>query len=175
MALPAKGDPRRPLLLAIRSARILGIIALLFAGCVAYLSVLMMAAHVGAGGPLGLAALAVLYGAGGGAFLVFASYLKQRRYWAVVACLVLSSFLLLFSVLGAAGVLFQRARGQNVSTLRLFVVFLAVAAFAQLVYHLCQSLEAIKYVPVEEKPGFEPVMALPDSPPAPLPPAEPGP
>lgn len=83
MALPPKGDPRRPLYLAIRSTRMLAIFFLLFGifGAAALfiprgmssraqtlITILTLMAYIGPGA----------------AYLVFSIYLKQLRFWAVV-------------------------------------------------------------------------------------------
>jgi hypothetical protein len=45
------------------------------------------------------------------------------------------------------------------------VLIFILLALAQLIYHLALSFDAIKYAPVEEQHGFEPLMAQPVEPP----------
>jgi hypothetical protein len=65
MALPPKGDPRRPLVLGVRSTRLFGIIFLLFGLCSSLPMLLMPRSFIGmrgAGGGVSLIVLAIYVG-----------------------------------------------------------------------------------------------------------------
>ena len=203
MALPPRGDPRRPLHLAIRSLRALGIVLLLFGTCT-LVPMMMMMTRTGAGrGVVGPAWIMVLgsffYAVPGALFVVFSVYLGRHRFWAVVGALIVSSVVGLFLLLGSVSVLVVvlTRTGAPRDTTPIAVVavifLLFVAAIGQLIYHLAKSFEAIKHPPFgQEFRGFEPIALQPAMPlppqhqagpgfiapgpfPAPFPPAAPQP
>lgn len=164
MALPQKGDPRRPLHLAIRSIRLLGIIFLLLGSCVSI--VFFLPAARGRGAKLGGLLAMLVYVGPGVAYLIFSIFLKERKFWAVVAALVLASLQLIVVlvsgiVIGAS--VATRGIGPRTGDLLGFVFALGLVglALSQLIYHLALSFESIKYIPLEVQRGFEPVMPPP--------------
>ena len=170
MALPPKGDPRRPLHLAIRSTRMLGIVFLLFGTC----SVAPMMRTMGRAGMVGYPAFlligAAVYLAAGGAFLLFSIFLARRQFWAVVAALVVSSVVSLiwiFAAIALVVALLANAGdiGSPPALIGGAVLLLLIAALWQLIYHLALSFEAIKYPPFgQEVRGFEPLPVVPAQP-----------
>ena len=172
MPLPPKGDPRRPMHLAIRSMRLLGIILILLTllGFVPFL-------YISGGGRavprlmlMFFFSALVIYLIPGVLFLIFAIFLKRRQFWAVVGGIVLSSILLIFSLLSLVAVLlnFATAGHTPVGFIGLMISMLFLAAFTQLIIHLSQSFKALNYFPVEEQRGFEVAPVAPIAPP-PLP------
>jgi len=161
MALPPKGDPRRPLHLAVRSMRLLGGILLLFTSCMA-LSVGMTLIRLGPKmltSPLMFIGM-LLYFVPGVCFFVFAHYLKRRQAWAVVASICLAGVGCLFMLIGLFGLAVistSQSRGGAPMLIPAGIMLLILAALGQLIYHLARSFEAIKYMPPEER-GFEPIM-----------------
>ena len=185
MALPPKGDPRRPLHLAIRSTRVLGVVLLLFGTCAFFpymMSVSRVGAAPGAVPPAWtLIMVAMFYFVPGTLFLVFAIFLGRRQLWAVVSALVLSSLMEIFFLLGLFGLavtgLSSFGRGNQVAfAIAVAVMVLFCLAVGQLIYHLAKSFEAIKHPPFgQEIRGFEPLpvrpIVVPQAPIDPTPPA----
>jgi len=168
MALPPRGDPRRPLHLAIRSTRVLAILFLLFGTC-AFIPMLMQGGMPRRGGLfLGVSDL-LFYIGPGAAYLVFSLFLRQRQFWAVVAALVLASIQLILTLFFAGALLIATLRQPNssISLIAGGMVALVILALGQLIYHLALSFEAIKYGSVEQQHGFEPLMVQPVDLPAP--------
>jgi hypothetical protein len=181
MALPPKGDPRRPLHLAIRSTRVLGVILLLFGTCA--LMPFMM--YMSRAGPRGAASappmwmtfmVALVYFIPGALFMVLSMFLGRRQSWAIVCALVLASLLTFFFLFAFAGfVVGVLSRSEPRAWMAIPVVLIALFGLAvgQLIYHLCKSFEAIKYPPFgQDFRGFEPlpvqrVMTAPVDPPPP--------
>jgi hypothetical protein len=165
MAVPPKGDPRRPLHLAIRSTRVLAVIFLLLGTC-SFSPFFLRGPMPGSAGLFISMSVLVFYIGPGVAYLVFSIYLKRRQFWAVVAALVLASIQLFLSLLGGVFFVVAMAAGQSrtpsvptaVAVIPTAIIGLVVLALAQLVYHLALSFEAIKYAPAEELRGFEPLM-----------------
>jgi hypothetical protein len=166
MAVPPRGDPRRPLHLAIRSTRVLAIIFLLFGTC-ASIPLLITGGMARRGGMFLNAGILFLYVGPGAVYLVTAIYLKRRQFWAVVVGLVMASIQSLFVLLAIAGILITMVRqpGSSIVLIPMGVLIFIILALAQLIYHLALSFDAIKYAPVEEQHGFEPLMAQPVEPP----------
>jgi hypothetical protein len=181
MALPPKGDPRRPLHLAILSTRLLGIVLLLFGTC-GVSSFLMTLTRSSRGGP-GVGEMWILVGASlfyfvpGALFLVFSIFLGRRQHWAVVCGLVLSSLMglfVLFALVGFVLAVLRRAGEEPAvwMAVPLTVIALFGLAFGQLIYHLSKSFEAIKHPPFgQEVRGFEPLPVRPLVPPPTEPPS----
>jgi hypothetical protein len=170
MALPPKGDPRRPLHLAIRSTRLLGILFLLLGSCG---SAGLFMGRRNAGMAFGVVGVIGLYIAPGVAYLVFSIFLKERKFWAVLAALIVASVQLVFTLfLGATlGIFATKINGVGTPlAIMAIVVGLVALALAQLIYHLALSFKAIQYIPLEEQRGFAPVMIQHVQPPPPNPP-----
>jgi hypothetical protein len=165
MGIPARGDPRRPLYLAVRSTRVLGILFLLIGTFVS----LLLSVRGGMprrGGIFLTGGLLLFYVGPGVVYLITAIYLKRRQFWAVVVGLVLASIQSLFVLLGIAGILLtlMRQPAVSIALVPMGVMIFVLLALAQLIYHLSLSFEAIKYAPTEEQHGFEPLMATPPPP-----------
>ena len=100
MAIPPRGDPRRPLHLAIRSCRAVGGLFILF-GIGPLLLVFANPRRNGvpaAANVIGAIIASTSQFAIATAFYVLALFLKKRQLWAVITALVLASlmFLVLF-------------------------------------------------------------------------------
>jgi hypothetical protein len=198
MPLPPKGDPRRPMHLAIRSMRLLGIVLLCFGGCVGLaFGVAVGSAAGGFGGGGGGAGAAwgvwfVLVLAGGMfilpgvLYLVAAGALKRRRQWAIVLGLVLSGLKCMLWLIGtvsaAVGLASSMIAGNGPSLGRVGVQLLIglgfTAAFGQLIWHLSQSFAGLRLADDAEPRGFEPILpyaspAAPAPRPPPIEPIEP--
>lgn len=173
MPLPPKGDPRRPMHLAIRSMRMLGIILI----ALSLLGMLPLF-FVPAAGPgiskifmIFFLSAILIYLIPGVLFLIFSIFLKRRQAWAIIGGIILSSILLLLSVIALAGVLINFATVGHTpgALIGLVMSVLFVAAFTQLVIHLSQSFKALNYFPLDEQRGFEvaPVASVaPSAPPS---------
>jgi hypothetical protein len=174
MSLPPKGDPRRPLHLAIRSTRILAIIFLFVGGCLC--TAILVHGRRSSTTSLPAVALLLFYFGSGVAYLMFSIYLKRRQFWAVLGSLILASIQLLFTIVAAVSLtIITLTKSPNmfnfsIISLNLLGIVSVILALAQLIYHLALSFEAIKHVPVEEQRGFEPLMIQPinnsDTPPS---------
>jgi hypothetical protein len=167
MALPPRGDPRRPLHLAIRSTRLLGGLFVLFSFC-AMTPLLFPASFGGSarGASVYVASAAAVYFVPGLLYIVFSIYLAQRKFWAVVGAIILASIQLLFvliSLLLAMIVVFAPHSSPGaLMIIPLAVIALMGAALGQLTYHLAKSFEAIRYTPWgQEERGFEPIAVRP--------------
>ena len=186
MALPPKGDPRRPLHLAIRSTRLLGVVLLLFGTCA--LMPFMM--YMGRSGPGAAASamptwtmvmVALVYFIPGASFMTLSIFLGRRQHWAIVCALVLAcllAFFFLFAFAGFAVAVFSRGEAPEVwMVVPVAIVSLFGLAVAQLIYHLSKSFEAIRHPPFgEEFRGFDPLPVRPAVPTPlvdPTPPASP--
>ena len=166
MALPPRGDPRRPLHLAVRSMRILGILYLGLSTCVG--SAFLRFGR-GMGISFALIGAILFYVTPGVCYVIFSIFLQRRQFWAVVASLVLAgvNVILILISLVFMTVAIAQSRGTVVEfAIPLGAVMLILAALAQLIYHLSLSFEAIKYTPPGER-GFEPLMASAYHPPTP--------
>jgi hypothetical protein len=166
MALPPRGDPRRPLHLAIRSTRLLGgffVVLGLFS-----LVPMLLSARAGslAGMRVYFMASAMVYVVPGALYLLCSICLGRRQFWAVVGGIVLASIQLVFVVVASLGAVIALVSSPAVPPV-LFWIMVAVLAFvglalAQLIYHLARCFEAIKHPgPGEEIRGFEPLAVVP--------------
>ena len=153
MALPPKGDPRRPLHLAIRSTRSLGIVLILLGSLVLLVGLVLTQSRL-------LVVVSIIYMSPGIGFLVIAIFLKRRATWAVTAGIVLASLTGLFALLALVGSVVGLARSpRGASTpdlVALGIVVLVVLAVAQLILHLAKSYESIRTAEPEVR-GFEPI------------------
>jgi hypothetical protein len=166
MPLPPKGDPRRPLHLAVRSTRVLAGLFIALGSC-GLLPMLLYGLRFGR--LRGSVFFLLFYLGPGAAYLVFSIYLKQRKFWAVVCALILTSIYLTLTLFGAAMFAYmivrEPARAEDGwMTIPVALLLLVILALAQLVFHLIRSFEAIKYIPPEEQHGFEPIMVEPTEP-----------
>jgi hypothetical protein len=161
MALPPRGDPQRPMFLAIRSMRLLGILLIAFS---LLIMVPMMLIRRGRSMPIVEIAIGLVYLVPGVLYFLCAIFLKRRQFWAIVLGLVLASIQLLLLLAGGVAFVNALGGGNTLVSLTLLVILLFIAAFAQLIYHLSKSFEAIKYAPIEQQRGFEPMRVQPISP-----------
>jgi hypothetical protein len=183
MPVPAKGDPRRPLHLAVRSTRLLGIVFIVFGLLMllvvpaAFRSRGAAAAGPPAAGPpvwLGVV-VAMMFMAPGVMYLVVGAFLARRKSWAVVVGIVVASVHGLFALL----VFLRNLVVEPGNMVSLLIVLAWVAALAQLIYHLSQSFAAIRYESDHVQRGFEPLFhgsmtgTQPFPPPLPPPPQGP--
>ena len=172
MAVPPRGDPRRPLHLAASSCRLLGVLGLLATTCLGIgLFVTLTHLRLGPGGrgpnPLAVALPVVLCGTIGVAYLVVAHHMKRRRFWAVVAALALTGVVTLVDLISitATTVAALTLPGGLPPSVLAFtgVELLVLLALGQLIYHLTRSFPALKFAPLDEARGFDvlPVPAVP--------------
>jgi hypothetical protein len=175
--LPPKGDPRRPLHLAVRSARVLGILFVLLGLC-GTLPLMLAGGWAGPGmmtGIIGIAVLLIYFGPGI-CYLVFASYLSNYRPWAVTATLVVASLHTLLVLLAFIGIVVRvlgagGGSGMNVGVIPLAIALLVVLAMGQMIYHLVLSYESVRHPPFGRETayqGFAPIFPT-DRPPPPPP------
>ena len=167
MALPPRGDVRRPMHLAVRSMWVFGSVLLLVGLCGIGGSLFSLAGGATVPPHIGLLQLlgATFYWLPGVLFIVFAVYLQRRQFWAVVGGMVVACVELLLLLMGLAVLLvFHFAPHSDLPRAFLIVIgvmAVAAAALAQLVYHLARSFQAIREPPYgKEQHGFEPVMAV---------------
>jgi hypothetical protein len=160
--LPPKGDPRRPLHLAVRSARVLGVMFLLL-GLIGVVPVLFRFGPMGASAPVMLILVAsLMYFGPATCYLVFASFLAAYRPWAVTATLVVALLNTLLMLLVTCGVVIASLAAPSfewamAAIVGVFVLFLI--ALGQMLYHLIRSYPAVKLPPFgrEGAQGFAPV------------------
>jgi hypothetical protein len=179
MALPSKGDPQRPLALAVRSTRILGILFIGLGLCgtlpMLFLGIRRAGGTGGAGGaPVGMIAFAtlstiVIYFGPGALYIVCSIFLARRRTWAVITAMVLAGIQLLFIAFGLVSlaiVYFSAAAPARMGFIwiPIGVTVLIMLALAQLEYHLSRCFEAIRLAPVDVQRGFEPLPPMPSRP-----------
>jgi hypothetical protein len=170
MALPPKGDPRRPMYLAIRSMRLLGIIIVLFS-LLMFIPVIALRGSGGAavGFSILFIVMAMVYLIPGLLFILCSIFLKRRQAWAIIVGIILSSIVLLMSVFGFFAGLLQLGAG-NSSPLMLIqftISLIFVAAFTQLIFHLSKSFESLRVLNTEVQRGFELLPVVPIAPPVP--------
>jgi hypothetical protein len=176
---PPKGDPRRPIELAVNAARTLGVVSILIGvlfGCIiGFLG--------GLGGPSTAAtvvavagiALAAMYLVPGVLYLVFAAPLRRYRFWPAIVLLVMASLHTLVVALGFVGSVMgmltsddRRSPADGLGMLVFLAAFLVVGVL--LIVYLCQSLGPLRRFEVERNAlghGFQPLMP-PGTQPAPV-------
>jgi hypothetical protein len=165
MALPKRGDPQRPLVLAIRSMRLLGIILIGFS-ILAMLPILLSGrARTSPGAVIGIG---FMYVGPGILYLLCAIFLKRRRIWAIFTGLLLASIQLLLTIVMTLIACIMLLKWEprmsaffGYAMIPLAITLLLVTALVQLIYHLSKSFEAIKYSPIEQQRGFEPMIVQP--------------
>ncbi len=171
MPLPPKGDPQRPLHLAVRSTRVLGILFLalgLWGTVPMFLAGMRSARPVSTFG-MGVIALSMVFihFGPGALYLVCSVFLARRRTWAVITAMIIAGvqlayMLLAFAFGGLALNLFSAPAAPSALVLVAFgVSMLIFLALAQLEYHLSKCFEAIRLAPIEVQRGFDPLPATP--------------
>jgi hypothetical protein len=165
MPLPPRGDPQRPLALAIRSTRLLGILLIAFS-LLLLIPAMLISRRAGLWGASAvvLIVIATFYAGPGVLYLICSIFMKQRKTWAVVVALVLASLNLILTLFSGIGLLLNIhvAPGQTrVLLVPLGIMLVFVAAFGQLIFHLSRSFTAIRTDPVTGHRGFTPVLIQP--------------
>jgi hypothetical protein len=156
MTIPAPTDPIRPVRLAVRSLRLLGVLFVLV-GVVTALQGLRPHASL-----LVMSYVGLTHAVPGVLYLVCAALLPRGRRAGVLAAmgLALTHFVL---VAGNLAAYVQMLVAGGVPPTLLFVAlavgFLAVAALAQLMYHLVKSLRVVSADPAALPPDAAPVYA----------------
>jgi hypothetical protein len=112
-----------------------------------------------------LVLFASFYMVPGAIYLLCAIFMRRRRTWAIILALVLASLQCLLALIFLVGIAIDFLQSR-ISDLLIpaAIELIFFLAFAQLIYHLIKSFDAIKYAPVETHPGFEPLpVQLPPS------------
>jgi hypothetical protein len=163
MGFPPRGDPRRPLHLAIRSGWLLtsGLLALGVLGLWPLLDASLR--YV----PTGYYQAVAFAWVSGGTYLVFALYLRTRRLWAVTGLIVLATVHSVLLLLCVAIVFYQGYMASTVSRMIVWALWdglllvplgILVKAMAEFIYNLAKSYAAIRFELGTEPRGFEPIM-----------------
>ncbi|MEZ0267031.1 MAG: hypothetical protein ACAI43_20055 [Phycisphaerae bacterium] len=157
MALAPVGHPARPLELAIRSTRALGVLLTGFGGLITVVAFGLRWRRP----DLGMIIPAALILSPGVLYLTVAAFLRRRHIWAVIAGAVVTG-LYIAGALFLAGVIVFGRRGLDFTDAAvlgpLFFIGLVVAALGQLLYHLLQAGRSLHYLAAfEGRRGFEPV------------------
>jgi Ni/Fe-hydrogenase subunit HybB-like protein len=142
--------------------RVLGIMLILLSGCGLPAAIMSIAGGNGMTASYGLyIAVSVLfvYLVPGVLYLLCATYLKQRRHWAVILGLVVTSMSCFFVLMAAAGLLVAVVTMPESPGAPLYVFLgltvLFLAAFTQLIYHLSKCFQAIRLQPASKDRGLE--------------------
>ena len=172
MALPPKGDPQRPLALAVRSTRVLGIV-FIGIGVLGMLPTFTMGMRGAGGATLSIATMALIvvtatltYFGPGALYLVCSNFIARRRKWAIVTAMVLAAIQILLICIGLITLTrfylsaAPQTRSSAVFIPLAFTLFILLA-LAQLEYHLCRCFEAIRLSPVDMQRGFDPLQPAP--------------
>jgi hypothetical protein len=155
MTLPPKGDPQRPLRLAVRLMRVLGT-AFVALGLISVLPYLLMMRGRGMGVPFFMFTSVGFYVVPGALYLVCAIFLARRKQWAVVVAIALDALqlgLMLFAlvmVLIYAPWMSEQLLLIPIGALAVFTLVLGALA-----YYLMKSFRAIREQPPELERGFE--------------------
>lgn len=160
-SIPATGDPTRPLHIAMRGARLLGIVSVL-CGLVVSVQIGLFNAypqfrqHFIVGG--------ILVWLGPGVVLLVASFfLIEKSRFATMAALAAAGL----QALCAVGLVVASVTLDPISPIPILLAFLWLAALAQLIYHLWRCFGAIR-LDAEHRHGFDlvetprPVLTVPD-------------
>jgi hypothetical protein len=165
MPLPPKGDPTRPLHLAIRSTRLLGIFFLLI-GMLAMLPFMLAMRRSGLTAAWLPLSIGGCYLVPGVMYLICGIFLGQKRGWAVILGIVLASLhaimtlLLIGSIFGQLGSI--PGRSDSPMLIIISAIFLLIlAALGQMIYHLAKSFESIRVYDAQTLRGFEPLRVQP--------------
>jgi hypothetical protein len=165
LALPPKDDPRRPLHLAIRSVRLLGI-GIILIGALTMIPY-MLRGRVLAPSLIMLEAMIsrfVCFVVPGTLLILAGICLKKRQLWALVTTLLVTGVLCIVCLFAATVMIaimsVSPGEWRVVFPLAIFAVL--GLALVQLVYYLARSFEGIRYPPFEmEERGFEPIFPAP--------------
>ena len=152
MALPPKGDPRRPLHLAVHSMLLLGIVFALL-GLLVMAVTMNASARIGARGSLAVYIIPLFYLVPGVLYILFSIFLRQRQQWAVIASLALVGVHELMALL----ILVRLVLSGVAVNWVLIVVLVWILALAQLLFHLAKSFESIRAYQELVPRGFEPL------------------
>ena len=164
---PPRGDPRRPIELAVNAARTLGVVSLVIGvlfGCVmGYLSSQRDGATFVAVAGIAVAAMYLVPGV---LYLVFAAQLRRYKLWPAIVLLVMASlhtlvvaFGFVGSVMGMSAADTRQSPTQNVGLLVFMGTFLVVGIL--LIVYLSRSLGPLRRFEVERSArghGFQPLM-----------------
>lgn len=145
MPLPPKGDPVRPVYLAVRSLRLLGTLFILIGLLTPLLAVKQ--GHSLRGLPAGIIVAALSHAIPGVLYLLCAMLLLRGRRAGVFAAmgLAMAHFILVAGNLAAyVQLLMQGGASVRFLFIALTVGFLTVAALAQLMFHLVKSLRVLR-------------------------------
>ncbi len=160
MPLPPRDSAERPLRLAIRSSRLLGIIFLCF-GAVSLFPLLLYRAR-GPGFPFAFIYIlaSLIYFTPGLGYMLFSVFLSRRHPWAIVATIVLAALNLLFILFGFI-VLLMTLASNNAPLMPYILIPIGIGgifilALIQLIHHLSKSFEALRNPPTPH--GFAPIM-----------------
>jgi hypothetical protein len=170
MPLPPRGDPRRPLYLAVGSMWVLGVLLVAFSLCAIGSFVFLLRSMNSRGGGASMPAWAPFVGVltylvPGVLYIVFAIFAGRRRLWAVIGALVLASIQCLFTLFALVMMTLMAVTQTAMALFPLAIVLLIVIALAQLMFHLAKSFEALRYPPFgQEEHGFEPIGVRPATP-----------
>ena len=164
MEIPPRNDPRRPLVLAIRLARILGFVSIAL-GVMAALPLIVVRRSGFRVHPLQIVIpLGFLSFACG--YLMCRVHLARRRHWALLVGLVLAAVNLLVLLGAMAFLAFRAIVDPHPNKAWMFIPFtiliLLAVGPAQLVYLLSRSFAAIHFT--DDARGFAPMMSQPVQP-----------
>ena len=155
MTLPPKDDLLRPVYLAVRGLRLLGVLFILL-GAVTALQGLRPGAS-----PKTMSFIGLTHAMPGALYLLCALLLLRGRRSSVFAAmgLAMAHFILVAGNLAAyVSMLVAGGTSPRVLFVALTVGFLTVAALAQLMYHLVKSLTVLR-APVDQEESFSPQAA----------------
>lgn len=162
MAIPPKGDPRRPVALAVNAARTLGVLSLVLAA----LGLIGFVMTIGTADPRPLVAVflgvGVMFVLPGILYLAFAGNLSRYQTWAAVVLLVMASLHTVVVCVSLAGTIVSALQSNRpVSDHASMVAFNAVflAAGILLIVYLSQSFKVLRmYGRQPMSYGFQPVI-----------------
>ena len=156
MTVPPIGDPRRPLYLAIRSTRLLGVLFVLL-GLVTPLPSMKRNPNV-LELPWPVLASSLIHLVPGLLYLVCAVLLVRRRRSALISALGLVAVhcvMVAGSLAAYSGLLVSQTQESGFLIGALFVMLLAMAALGELFFHLVKSFKAIHLPGPDESGGDE--------------------
>src|SRR4051812_8425076 len=146
MAVPPRGDPLRPVALAVNAARALGGVSIAI-GALAIIGVATLSGGPGGGEVLFAAMLGtvVLFVLPGILYFLFAGHLKQYKTWAAVVLMVMAGIHCLVILASLGGTLFTASRNERYGEVAGQVVFYAIflAVGILLIVYLSQSFKVI--------------------------------
>ena len=154
MALPPLGDRRRPLYLAIRSTRLLGVLFILL-GLLSPLPTLKSRPGL-FDLPWPVVASSLIHLVPGTLYLISAVLLGRRRRSAVISALGLVAVhcvMVAGSLAAYSGLLVSQTQNPGFLIGALLVMLLAMASLGQLFFHLTKSFKAIQYPPLDDLAG----------------------